>query len=141
MELLVWTHTYNIGNELVDNQHKKLMHLINTLYDIQSGQKEDSQVQKVFQELVDYTVYHFQSEEELFQKHNYPEYQHHKQIHEQLVQEVAQYASAYEGGDAALKEKLMLFLTDWLKDHILGEDKKFGRFLQEQQQSVEEDDL
>ena len=67
MDLLIWGHTYSIGNDLVDNQHKKLMELINTLHRIESGES-DEDINDVLNELVNYTVYHFKSEEELQQK-------------------------------------------------------------------------
>jgi len=140
MDLLIWGHTYSIGNDLVDNQHKKLMELINTLHRIESGES-DEDINDVLNELVNYTVYHFKSEEELQQKHNYPGYEAHKEIHKQLVSEVSKKLELLKTGDEAIKEKLMIFLTDWLKDHILGEDKKLGLYLQQQKSDEEEDDL
>jgi len=140
MDLLIWGHTYSIGNDLVDNQHKKLMELINTLHRIESGES-DEDINDVLNELVNYTVYHFKSEEELQQKHNYPGYEAHKEIHKQLVSEVSKNLELLRTGDEAIKEKLMIFLTDWLKDHILGEDKKLGLYLQQQKSDEEEDDL
>lgn len=139
MDLLIWSHSYSIGNGQVDEQHRKLMALINTLHNIQTGES-DGDVGSVVQELIDYTVYHFESEEKLQQESGYPGFPEHKKIHEKLVAEVSEKAALLATGEQTIREELMLFLTNWLKDHILGEDRKFGNYLKSQEDE-EEDDL
>ncbi len=139
MNLLVWSHTYSIGNDIVDSQHKKLIELLNKLYDVQSSGGDDTQVTSILNDLVAYTIYHFQAEENLFQQHNYPDFAHHKGVHDKLVKDVQDYIGLFKAQDQAAKEKLMIFLTDWLKEHILGDDKKFGSFLRAQAENQEDD--
>jgi hemerythrin-like metal-binding protein len=140
MDLLIWSHSYSIGNAEVDTQHQKLIDLINKLHSsTEGGATGDADI--VLQELIDYTVYHFQSEEALQKSSGYPDYQAHKKRHEELVTQVSEKVAMYKSGDEAIMEKLMLFLVDWLKDHILGEDKKLGKYLSTQGATEEEDDL
>lgn len=140
MELLIWSNTYSVGIDVIDEQHKTLIHLLNELHTIQQQQGGDEQVEAILDELVKYTVYHFSTEEEMFRKYNYPEYEHHKGIHERLIQDVKKNIDDFKGKNESTSENLMIFLTDWLKDHILGNDKKFGLFMK-QQSEEDEDDL
>lgn len=128
MSLLIWSHVYSVGVEIVDEQHKVLMGLINEIHDMQMRDDPLSNMNMVLHKLVDYTIYHFQTEQKLFQELGYPEHEEHKGFHDKLIEEVSGFVKLFESGDAAAREKLMLFLTDWLKDHILGEDKKFGKY-------------
>jgi hemerythrin-like metal-binding protein len=140
-ELLVWSHAYSVGNEVVDDQHRKLIGFINTLYNIGDGPDAASDVEKVLGELIDYTVYHFGTEERLFAQHAYPRAGKHKTIHGALIDDVSAQLKHLAAGERAMREKLLVFLVDWLKDHILGEDKPFGKFLADQGAAEDADDL
>lgn len=139
MDLIVWSHTYSIDNETVDTQHKKLMQLINDLHNVQSAGGDATRVGAILNELVDYTVYHFKAEEELQAKNNYPDLPQHKVVHQKLIQDVQGFLELLKKQDETAKERLMIFLTNWLKDHILGDDKKFGKFLKQNVTSAQED--
>ena len=84
---------------------------------------------KILSELVDYTLYHFSTEEKFFDKYEYPETEAHKIQHKDLVQQVAAVQKKYEAGERVLTIDVMNFLRDWLNDHILGSDVKFGPYL------------
>lgn len=139
MDLLVWSHTYSIENETIDAQHKKLMQLLNDLHNVQSAGGGEGRVGGILNDLVDYTVYHFKAEEELQEKNNFPDLAYHKGVHQKLIQDVQGFLELLKNQDQTAKERLMVFLTNWLKDHILGDDKKFGRFLKQNETSVQED--
>lgn len=140
-DLLIWSHAYSVGHLTVDGQHQKLVGFINTLYNIGDGPGAAAEVEKVLGELLNYTVYHFGTEEKLFEEHGYPRAAAHKTIHERLIEDVSAQVKLLKAGDRAMREKLLLFLVDWLKDHILGEDKLFRKFLAEKGTVEEEDDL
>ena len=139
MELLVWSHIYSVGDKTIDDQHRKLMQLLNDLHNVSGNGNEHDGVNTVLDELVNYTVYHFSSEENMFRQHGYPYAQEHEAIHKKLVSDVQHYIGLFKENDTAAREQLMVFLTNWLKDHILGDDKKFGKFLEERHEEVEED--
>ena len=125
----------------MDGQHRKLVGFINTLYNIGDGPDAAAQVNAVLAELIDYTVYHFGTEERLFAEHGFPRKDKHKAIHAELIKDVSDQVKLLQAGDRAMREKLLVFLVDWLKDHILGEDKLFRKFLDEKGGSEETDDL
>ena len=58
-EVFPWNENFNTGNEIIDEQHRQLVHLLNklatTLVD-----DEFSIVNKAFDELADYANMHFE---------------------------------------------------------------------------------
>ena len=85
---------------------------------------------KNLSKLIEYTVSHFATEEALFDKHNYPEKDAHKEIHKKLVAQVVEFQKQFESGEKDISLELMEFLKDWLIKHIKGTDKKYSSYLQ-----------
>ncbi|MCL5268880.1 MAG: bacteriohemerythrin [Bacteroidetes bacterium] len=84
---------------------------------------------KILKDLTDYTVYHFSTEEKLFEKHGYPESARHKKEHEDLTKQVLDIGRKYNAGEMVLTMDLMNFLKEWLNNHIMQVDKKYSTFL------------
>lgn len=129
MALLDWNDNYSVKVKEIDNQHKKLVELINTLHDGMKSGKGKEVLGKILDELANYTVYHFGYEEKLFEKHGYPESIIHKRQHSDLVSQVQKFIESYKNGNGVLTIELMNFLRDWLTQHIAGSDKKYTVFL------------
>ncbi len=77
---------------------------------------------------VDYTVKHFTSEEELMKKNNYPDFVNHKTVHDKFVTGVINMKAKYLSGKL-LPMDLSSSLSDWLRNHIPGTDKKYIPYL------------
>jgi len=86
-------------------------------------------VGKIFLGLADYTAIHFKTEEDLMVQHKYLSFQEHKKEHDDLIQQVQVFRLRAEKNDLAITIDLMMFLKDWLVNHIMGTDKKMGEFL------------
>ncbi len=124
-----WGPKLETGIKTIDDQHKKLVNMVNTLYAaISSGTGKDH-LGRLLDELIDYTVYHFGTEEELFKKYEYPEAAGHKKIHEELAAKVMDFRDRFQKGEALLSYDLMNFLKNWLVNHIGVTDKKYAPFL------------
>jgi hemerythrin-like metal-binding protein len=67
----------------------------------------------------------------LFEKYGYPERAPHKDYHDKLVVRVLDFKSQFEDGRASLSMDLMVFLTGWLKDHIMKTDQAYVPFLKD----------
>ncbi|MDF1611742.1 bacteriohemerythrin [Stygiobacter electus] len=128
MALITWGDSYSVKVKVIDNQHQKLVGIINTLHDAMKEGKGKEAIGKVLKELVDYTVYHFSFEEKLFDKYGYPDAKIHAKQHNDLVQSVKKYVSDFESGKGVLPMEVMNFLRDWLLKHISGDDKKYSPF-------------
>ncbi len=129
MALVEWKSAYATNIAEVDAQHKRLVGFVNELHDAITHGKGQSALSKILNELVDYTVYHFGTEEKLFDKYDYPESELHKQQHKGLVEQVAAVKDKFDSGEKVLTIDVMNFLRDWLHDHILGSDVHFGPYL------------
>jgi len=129
MSLIAWRSDFSVGVTQVDEQHRKLIDLLNTLFDAMKRGKGRDLLGGVLKELIDYTVYHFNTEEQLFEKYDYPEFKQHKREHDAFTQKVIDFNVAYTSGQKTITIDVLDFLTEWLRNHILQSDKKFGPFL------------
>ena len=129
MTIIQWNDKYSVNIAEVDEQHKKLIGLLNRLADAMCVGKGRDMVGGVLAEVLDYTVYHFSTEERLFQQYDYPGYQEHKRQHDDLTAKAKTFKEDFEGGKWMITIDVLNFLSNWLNDHILREDKKYAPYL------------
>jgi hemerythrin len=132
LPLIDWSDSLSVGLSVIDEQHKKLVEILNRLHDGSVSGKGNEQLKGILLELVQYTVDHFATEEKYFEEHNYPDTAAHKEAHAALVKQVAAFNDAFQAGDAKLSGDLFKFLRSWLNGHIRGTDKLYGPYLYEQ---------
>jgi hemerythrin len=129
MPLIEWEDAFSVGNQQLDEQHKKFFHIINTLYDaMKKGEGEDVLL-SVLKELQQYIQYHFKAEESLMKLYAYPDYSSHKTEHEDAVQKVNKFIIGYERKEDKLAINVLNFLSSWLQNHILQTDRKYIPYL------------
>ena len=131
MALIEWSSGLSVQVHEIDEQHKKLIGLINQLQDAMRTGKGKDLVGKTINELVRYTVNHFSTEEKYFDKFDYPDTAAHMDEHAKFIKEVSAFKKEFDEGRIGLTIKLMNFLSDWLRNHIMGSDKKYGPFFNE----------
>jgi hemerythrin-like metal-binding protein len=124
-----WNDRMSVHVRLFDDQHKKLVIMIQQLNDAMRNGEGQKVIGDILAGLAEYTVSHFAQEEKFMQQHNYPDYPAHKQIHEALLKQVGETIVAFENGRAVPAE-IMAFLSDWLLNHIMKVDRKYGEFAQ-----------
>ncbi len=126
MSLVTWSEKLSVGVPSIDNQHKKLVTLLNQLHDAMMAGKGRDTLGTVLKGLIEYTTTHFKYEEELFAKTGYADAAAHKKNHDDLVKTVLDIQKKYEQtGPAALTLQVMNFLKDWLTKHIQGTDMAY----------------
>ena len=127
MPLMTWNDRMSVGVAEIDVEHKRLVAMLNDLYDgIQSGRGKEA-LGKTLDGLVAYTGNHFQHEERLFVQTGYPAAVAHKLEHETLVTQVLEIQAKYKAGATeVLSLEVMGFLKTWLAQHIMGSDRKYG---------------
>ena len=129
MALLNWSEDLSVKVRGIDNQHKRLVELINDLHNAMKEGKGKEKLGTILNELISYTKYHFSSEEKLMQKKNYPSYLQHKEEHDSFTKKVIEFNRQFETGSLFLSNEVLLFLKDWLVEHIKGTDKKYSPYL------------
>lgn len=131
MDKIVWNDSFNIQVAELDEQHRRLVALMNRLIDLQEANKPDDAVADILGSLTNYLGYHFEVEEELMIDHGYPEIESHREEHQAFVLQVAYFIATYRESGSSLKRDILTFLKEWLAEHILKTDASFGRFLKE----------
>ena len=126
LPLFSWSETYNTNILLIDEQHRKLFELANDFITALNLGKGKESLSKTFDQLIEYATIHFDAEEKLFDKHDYPAKESHAQEHRELAQKVVDlnYNQSY-----IFPDNVAEFLSSWLKDHIIGSDMDYVDFL------------
>lgn len=132
MAFMEWTHKFSVGIPVFDDEHKKLVAIINGLYDGIAGGTEKDALHHAVVRLIEYTILHFQHEEMYFNDWVYPEAERHAAMHAEMKRKVLDYRDRIAREDSSeLAVAMLRFLRDWLAQHIMVEDRKFGTFLLE----------
>ena len=130
MPFMEWKKDYSVGVAIFDDEHKKLIAIINQLHDAFVRGVDKLVLQRISDSLVEYTLMHFRHEEMYFDDWAYPAAGEHVAIHAKLRQRVFEYRKQIQEKDSKeLAEEMTVFLRDWLLNHILVDDRKYGAFL------------
>ncbi|MDR2872610.1 MAG: bacteriohemerythrin [Xanthomonadaceae bacterium] len=124
MALLVWQDDLETGIEAVDNQHRRIVEMINHLH-VNHKSLDRAAAGEVIDEMIDYTLSHFAFEEELMEESGYPFTAAHKRVHEIFTRRVAEYRLRFQAGED-VTEELKSMLSRWLFNHIRGDDKAYA---------------
>ncbi len=128
-EQFVWKDEYSVGITHIDQDHKKLITLLNQFAIAYDYAMSETFEKEALDELVSYTKYHFEREEKLMSENDYPDFEAHKAQHQNMIDEVNSFVALYqEKGHDSLSE-IVDFLKAWLINHINGTDKKYSSYL------------
>ena len=128
-QFVEWKDEYSVGIDSIDQQHKKLLNLINqlqTAVDYSTGEEFE---RDALDELVDYTKTHFSYEEGLMRDNDYPDFEPHKLQHEEMFKKVGEVLAEYEKDQDTAMHNAAEYLKDWLINHINGTDKQYSSYL------------
>jgi hemerythrin-like metal-binding protein len=123
-----WIPALSVNIGAIDEQHQKLITLINDLDAAMAQGKGNDILATILCELTDYTVSHFAYEETLFARHNYPDTFPHMAEHKMFVDQVSRFKKDFEDGKLALSIQIIAFLSEWLRRHIKGTDQRYTAF-------------
>ncbi|WP_455757507.1 bacteriohemerythrin [Sulfurimonas sp.] len=131
---IIWNSDYDTGVEDIDEQHRILVNTINEAGEKLSKDSSLEALESITRDLLSYALYHFETEEEMMQEHNYKEYSQeeydtHMKQHRDFSAQVVEVRESIKDGNPIGKEDLIGFLTNWLINHINKTDKKLGAFL------------
>lgn len=125
MKNIVWKSSYEIGVPEVDAQHKMFFELIHAVHKESEASDNPERLKRLLAELPKYTDYHFCSEENKMIDEEYPQIESHRKAHELLLAELRNRVFAIKC-DLKDYHSLETFLVDWVFEHILSADVKFG---------------
>jgi len=130
MIFMDWNDGLSVGVEAIDAEHRELVSMINDLHGAMTRGEGKGALGGVFDRLVKYTQSHFAHEEDLMREHGYTEAWKHTFEHRDLTTRVLEIKDKFDQGMIiGLSVEVMVFLRDWLANHIKNVDAKFGAFL------------
>jgi hemerythrin len=116
---------YGTSVDLCDEQHKELFDRVNALNDA-VNKKDRVDISNRLDNLVDFVVKHFETEERLMEERGYSRLEHHRQEHNFLVQTCTDIQDRFHAGEMEIEEGTMLYIKNWLDHHIPIIDKSYG---------------
>ena len=131
MAFFDWKDEYSVGIARLDEQHKKLVSLLNDLYGAMKEGKGNEILDDVLKGLVTYTKTHFASEENLMKQYKFPGYGLHKERHESMGRHVLSLYDKFKSESKPNTLEIANYLKGWLANHIMGTDKLYRAFLNE----------
>jgi hemerythrin len=123
-----WRDAYSVHVDEIDDQHKTIIDMCNTLQDAIQTRKSKEVVGDIIKKLFRYAQTHFICEEKYFKQLDYPDADEHIVEHHKFVDRVFKLMNDYEKDRMGLTAQVMEFLQDWLDDHIQTHDKKYAPF-------------
>jgi hemerythrin len=129
MALFTWQDIYSVGVQEIDSQHQRLFAIANRFHAAYEHGESRVSLVRIFNELVEYTAYHFAEEERMLRDKGFPDYDRHKANHEKLVNLVLGYQRQLAGEASGVEEAAMNFIKTWLNGHVLGMDRNYREYV------------
>lgn len=124
-----WKDEYETGVPHVDEQHVKLFEIGNNAYDLLTNNLSIDKYDKILaiiEELRDYAIFHFKSEEDYMLSIGYKKFLSHKVQHDEFIKKVnsIDYSRIDYGQNEYILE-LLQFVHKWICEHILISDQGY----------------
>jgi len=121
--MIQWHEGLSLGVKAIDDDHKELLNIINTLSDAIKNGNTQEVIDKIFKDLQKYILEHFHREEALLKKCNYEDIKEHMAQHREFGKKIPELmAKLADAKNSASAQEVSYFLTDWLFNHIIEED-------------------
>jgi len=124
---IVWKPEYNLGIPIIDEQHRGIVTIINSLSFGMQYDRIKTTLKPTVDMMESYAQIHFQTEEIFLELMDYPLIEEHKQSHQELTSKLNSV------GISSLLNRdpyqLMDFLKKWWIDHICTKDFEYRNYL------------
>jgi len=146
---IVWREQISVGNDIIDQDHKYLICLINSV-ELALKQEDTLEYLPVYiRQLVAYTKEHFTREEGIQKKALYPLAREHKRAHAEILSKLGDLEKLVKAyidkkqkdllgldEEAELNQKIMELARFWILEHLLKEDKRMEYYLRKLPRSL-----
>jgi hemerythrin len=122
-----WKPFYSVGDASIDDEHKRLLGMIDEMYQATQLGNDQMRFYGVLEELADYTVVHFDHEERLMRQCGYPDFDAHKTMHEEMRRRALEFRA---NANSVVARDLLQFLKIWWVRHIQNQDKGYAPYLE-----------
>ncbi|MFH1913313.1 MAG: hemerythrin family protein [Pseudomonadota bacterium] len=123
-----WAIVLDIGDPVIDEQHKHLFAIANDLMAATGRGEGEDMLKNIFERLKAYTRYHFEEEEAFMERIGYPDRDAHVAEHVLLLIRVNTLWRLIEHGEIITPNGISLFVNDWIVEHIMHKDALIGEY-------------
>lgn len=132
MTLMQWTIEMSVGVPELDEDHKKLIAILNRLAEESAQEPRQEIVRQCLFALRRYAEAHFAREENVMAACGYPTLSAHRELHRGFVTRIQATTQSFDAAPddlaAHINDELLRFLKDWLGHHISIEDQAYRPF-------------
>ena len=131
MNKIIWKDEFSVGVDALDQQHKQIIEVINSLIEKPGIFSRHKNVSSALLELTNYVQEHFLLEERLLEENGYPTLLEHSKKHTTYSEKIADLCKESLSGKNEVPKELLNFLSHWWTNHILHEDMQYKEFFKE----------
>ncbi len=128
MAFFDWNETLSVKIKTIDDQHKRLIDLINDFYDCINNRSNNESISRLINGMKNYAMMHFVKEESLMKQYKYNDYELHKKEHDEFIMKVVDFEEKFNSNRLIVSLEITRFLKDWIKKHIQGTDMLYSDF-------------
>lgn len=126
MTLFKWDNKFSVKNDELDNHHKALFDILNRLYQSCFEKNGGITLDPIYEELVSYTDYHFSAEEQYMRDIGYKCIDDHIAAHNLFRENILQLRHNVDIDNMEVIKELIVYLGNWLLNHVIAEDQKYS---------------
>ena len=131
-----WNEGLNLNIATIDVQHRKIVDCMNLLHGGLVGGEREKVVADVLRYLEFYAKTHFTYEEEVMKFFHYPDLTRHEELHRSFNERLDGLIEKFNTTNVPSVTKLLIFLQEWITNHIAVEDRKIAAYLEENQVQI-----
>lgn len=128
MELLEWKPDIATQISEVDQQHSALFDLVNGMINATADDENDEYLKQGIEKLIDYTIFHFNTEEEILLKRKYPYLKQHQVEHRLITDRILSFKGDLRRYNKLDIIELVAFLQGWIKSHTASSDLEYAAY-------------
>jgi hemerythrin-like metal-binding protein len=126
---LEWNNEWNCGDLTIDGQHRELLEIGNKLVFLTVSGAAPQQISEQIDRLLMFVANHFSSEELIIEKLNYPDFEEHQRIHQELLIRTSEISSEYLHEEGQSPISMAFIINDLIMGHLINEDRKFFSYI------------
>ena len=116
----------SVGIDILDTDHKIIVQYMNKFIDAVDREESTFHIDSIYQQLLSYTIYHFEREERILEVCNYDNLPAHHETHEILKKELNSLRNRYmQTSEKIIDTDIRDLLNKWLFEHILEDDHAY----------------
>ena len=126
-EFFHWDQSFDVGSRDMNAEHMQLIQLMNALHEQHEAKAGREVLKRSIEQLRDFTIKHFQAEEAMMERLQYPKIDSHKIIHSELLRKFQIHYDEFKA-QGSLRQEFFDFLQLWLSAHIRGIDMQYSPY-------------